>query len=564
MRPFSVVSNVSRSVCSWPAPRVGTRRPRAASLLALLLAVCGGLLLVSCGGGGEVARPAPFVVSVPGVGSPPPPGGGTPPPAPPLPPLWTEDAISLERTALYGSFPSDLVRHGRTLFAVDADQIEADGAQVRAFDIGGVQPVPSIDFADTTIRAEDLVDSLGRPVDLALPIGFGFYVNDIAVADDSLAFALVNAGGGDTLPTLSNLLVFDPVTGSVLQTINLAQRFTSAGLLLDSTGTPAPGNAFVQSGAEALAYVPGAQGNRLFVAMTNLIVGAPSYGAVKQRGTIQVFDVFPSTVDPVRPRQTPGLFTETLLTQGYNPVALHVHTLAASFPDPALDRLLVTLGGTTAYDASFKLVPVSDASVEVYDASSSIYEGRFLLGLAALAGTRPAIGRDAAGHLVGFFPSSVTGEIYLLRLDGIDRAVIDMDLLAVLRGPGSGLPVALVDAGGPGGNVTGCGLSPDGRSLVVSTFGDLFAYPNPKPGLLHVLALPPDVVTGSGFGPTFVPGTAIYGSTTGRTLGGLVLRPDASGRPDVFVLVGGSIDLATFLGDGPAAIGTLTTYGLIR
>ncbi len=556
MRPFSVVSNASLSVGSSLARRSGVRRPRAAAVLALLLAACGGV--------GEVARPAPFVVSMPGGGSTPPPGGGTPPPAPPAPPLWSQDAVSLKRTALYGSFPSDLVRRGRTLFAVDADQIEADGAQVRAFDIGGVQPVPSIDFADTTIRAEDLVDSLGRPVDLALPIGFGFYVNDIAVADDSLAFALVNAGGSDSLPTLSNLVVFDPTTGSVLQTLNLAQTFTSTALLLDSTGTPAPGNVFVQSGAEALAYVATAQGNRLFVAMTNLIVGAPSYGAVKQRGTIQVFDVLPSSVDPVRPRQATGLFTETLLTQGFNPVALHVHSLEASFPLPALDRLLVTLGGTTAYDASFRLVPVSDASVEVYDASSSIYEGRFVLGLAGLAGARPAIGRDAAGHLVGFFPSSVTGEIYLLRLDGLDSALIDVDLLAVLRGPGRGLAVALADAGGPGGNVTGCGLSPDGRSLVVSTFGDLFAYPSPKPGLLRVLALPPDVVTGSGFGPTFVPGTAVYGSTTGRTLGGLVLRPDASGRPDVFVLVGGSIDLSTYLGSGPAAIGTLTTYGLIR
>ena len=445
-----------------------------------------------------------------------------------------------------------------------ADQIAADGASVRAFDSGGALPTASPDFADTLIGVEHLVDSLGQPADLAAPIGFGFYVNDIAVADDTLAFALVNAGGSDSLPSLSNLVVFNPATGSVLQTLNLAQTFTNGGPLMDSAGGLAPGNAFVQAGAEALVYVATAQGNRLFVAMTNLLFGAPSYGAVKQRGTIQVFDVLPNSVDPVRQRTLTGLFTETWLTQDYNPVALHVHTLEPAFPHAGRDRLLVTLGGTTAFDASFRLVPVSDASVEVFDAASSTYEGRFRLGLAGLAGTRPAIGHDAAGHLLGFFPSSVTGEIYLLRLDGLDQALIDVDLLAVLRGPGRGLPVALADAGGPGGNVTGCGLSPDGRSLVVSTFGDLYAFPGPKPGLLRVLALPPDVVTGSGFGPTFVPGTAVYGSASGRTLGGLVLRPDPSGRPDVFVLVGGSIDPATFLGDGPASIGTLTTYGLIR
>ncbi|MFM8979514.1 MAG: hypothetical protein ACKOSS_03515, partial [Planctomycetia bacterium] len=489
----------------------------------------------------------------------------TPPPQPPALPAWDGSAFSLSRTALYGSFPSDMVRRGRTLFAVDADQVEAEGALVRASDIGGTRLEPSTLFADTRIRVEDLRDAQGQPASLAAPIGFGFYLNDLLVASDTLAFVLANAAGSDGGPVLSNLVAFNPSTGQVRQVVNLAWEIRTGAPWIDSSGQASGRSELRQSGAEALAFLPTGAGYRLVVAMTNLLVDAPSYGAIKQRGTLQVWDVVPDAAQPVRPRSAPaGWATETLLTNDYNPVALAVHQAPSTPGAPGPLRLLVTLGGTTAYDTQGLLVPVTEASVEVYDAGSLAYEGRFRMGLAGLAGTSPALGRDAAGHLLGFYPSSVTGEIYVLRLDGLDSPAVDAARLAVLRGPGNGLPVSLDRAGTPGGNVTGCELSPDGRSLVIATFGDLYAWPTAQPGLLSILALPEDVVTGAGFGPAFLPGTSTYATVPGRTLGRVVLRPDSTGRPDVFVLVGGAIDPFTYLGSGPASVGALTTFGLVR
>jgi hypothetical protein len=488
----------------------------------------------------------------------------TPPPAPPSTPVWDADAFDLERVTLFGSFPSDMARLGSTLFVVDADQIEAQGARVRALDIAGPGPVASTLYPDTAIRAEHLVDATGAPADLAQPIGFGFYVNDILLVDDRLGFALVNAGGSDSTPPLSNLVAFNPGTGEVLQTVNLAWEVTSLAPLLDSVGGTLPGNRLLQSGAEAMAYAETPAGPRLVVAMTNLLVNPPSFGGVKQRGTLQVYDVVPGAATPVRALPQAPNATLTLFTQDYNPVALHVLEVAAAPPQPPTARLLVTCGGATAFDGSFSIVATTDASIEVHDLTTLAYEGRFRLGLAGLAGTPPAVGRDGAGHLLGYYPSSVTGEVYVLRLDGLAVTPVDASKLAVLRGPGRGLPVAVERAGQPGGNLGGCALSPDGRALVVTAFGDLYAFPAPVPGTLRILALPHDVVTGSGFGSSFLPGTHTYATVQGRTLGGVLLRPDASGRPDVFVLVGGAIDPVSFLGAGPASVGTLTTFGLVR
>lgn len=536
-------------------------RPRsvAGALLASALVLVG-----ACGGGGPRPLAPPFTVEGGVAGS-----GGTPtpvltpPPAPPVTPRWTEDAALLGRIALLGSFPSDLVRFEDTVFTTDADAIEADGARVRAFDVTGGSLVPSTRFAGARIRAEDLVDGLGRPGDLLHPIGFGFFLNDLIVVHAHLAFVLANAGGSDSAPPLSDVVAFDPTTGVLLQVVNLAQPFAHGAPLLDSSATPAPGQTFVQSGAEALAYVPAAEGGLLYVAMTNLIFGAPSFGAVKHRGTLQVLDVHPFGGAPLAVRGAGSLFTETLLTTDYNPIALTPFLADVAPSGAATPRLLVTVGGTTAYDATFRLVPVTEASVEVYDAAARSFRGRFRLGLAGLAGTHPAIGRDAVGHRVGYFPSSVTGEVYLLRLDGLFPWEIDPAGLAVLRAPGNGIPVTAAQAGGPGGNVTGVGLSADGRTLAVSGFGDLYAFPAPIPGQLLLLSLPDDVVAGSGQGTAFVPGSARYGSAPGRTLGTLLVRGPGQVGPDVVVTVGGAIDPSTYLGTGPAGLATLETFGWI-
>ena len=525
----------------------------------LLLSV----LASACGGGGSFGLPPPFVIDAPVLGGGgPPPAGTTPPPAPPSAPLWEADAASLGRTAFFGSFPSDLVRFDDTYFTTDADQIEAGGARVLAFDARTSPLAPSARYATVVIQAGDLVDSAGQPASLASPIGFGFFLNDLIVVNERLGFVLVNAGGSDSTPALSNVIAFDPTTGALKQVVNLARTFQNGTPLPDSAGTPVP--SFVQSGAEALAFVATPAGALLVVAMSNLIVGPPSFGAVKHRGTLQVFDVSPFAGTPVGVRPAPGVVTQTLLTQDYNPIALSAFDADMSLTGIVTPRLLVTVGGTTAFDASFQLVPVTNASVEVYDADVLALRGTFRLGLAGLAGTHPALGRDAAGHHVGFFPSSVTGEVYLLLLDGIHPWEIDTSRLAVLRGPGNGIPITAAQAGGPGGNVTGVGLSPDGRTLAVSGFGDLFAFPAPNPGQLVLLALPDDVVTGSGFGVGFVPGSTRYATEPGRTLGSLLVRGPGEPGPDVTVLVGGTLDLTTFLGTGPASLGTLHTFGLVR
>ena len=184
--------------------------------------------------------------------------------------------------------------------------------------------------------------------------------------------------------------------------------------------------------------------------------------------------------------------------------------------------------------------------------------------MAGLAAARPAVGRDAAGHRVGFFPSAVTGEVYLLRLDGLDASPVDESRLAVLRGPLNGIGIRTDSAGAPGAHLTSVGLAPDGRTLVVAGFGDLFAWPDPVPGRLYLLGLPEDLVTGSGFGVDFVPGATLYGTTPGRTLGALALLPNAGSRPDVYVAVSSPIDTASYLATGPGSLGTLQTFGMFR
>jgi len=322
---------------------------------------------------------------------------------------------------------------------------------------------------------------------------------------------------------------------------------------VDSEGVDVPDAGFVQSGAEAMSYVPSAFGAaRIYVAMSNLVFGAPSYGTVKYPGTLQSFDVNPSATQPVTARPRGLLATETVVVQGYNPVALTL--LEAPLAPP---RLLVTVAGTTGYDAAYRLVPQTPASVEAYDGLGGTYLGRFELGLTGLAAARPALGEDRAGHRVGFFSSAVTGELYLLRLDGLFDNPINPDRVAVLRGPHNGIPIRTQDAGGPGGNITGALLLDGGRTLAVTGFGDLFASPSAEPGRLYLLALPHDVVTGSGFGGNFIPGATLHATTPGRALGAVVAADGVGGKPDLYVNVSGGIDTTTYWGVSPASVGAL-------
>jgi hypothetical protein len=535
-------------------------RPFAPALSSLgLLAAT---FLAACGTSSRDVPP-PFTAHFPDEGpgrppeTPPPP---TPEPEPTADPLWLPDAFPLGRTAFFGSFPSDVVRFGDHVFTADADAIEASGASVVPIDVSGPTPAASTRYATTTILASDLVDSLGAPGDASNPIGFGFYLNDVSVATDHLAFVAANAGGSDSVPTCSNVVAFDPTTGAIRQVVDLANPFTTGGPMYDSSGAPVPGVTFTQAGAEGVEFVPRGDGTGLlYVAMSNYVFGAPSYGAIKYPGTVQVFDVDPSQGTPVTPRAAAGLLvTQTLATAGYSPAAV------TRWTGPHGDeRVLVTVAGTSVPDAVGRLVPSTDASVEAYDGTSLQFLGTFLLGPAALSSIRPAVGHDVDQHAVAFFASSVNGEAYLLRLDGLGESPVDASRVAVLRGPKNGIPVSPASAGLPGGNVTGIALTETGKTLVVAGFGDLFAYPAPTPGRLLALSLPKDLVASSAFGQEFVPGTANLVTQPGRTLGALALGPPGA-TPEVYVAVGGAIDGTTFLGAGPASIGTLATFGAVR
>ena len=519
-------------------------------LTAFCLAACGG-----SGGGG--AGHTPFVIDPT---APPPADGGTqvPPPAPGDNVIWTPEAHAHLRIPAFGAFPSDLVRREDRLYAVDADQIDDGGAHVVTLQLGAARPTVDSTRPVTRFVVGDLLDSTGQAPSLSDPIGFGFFLNELEVVSDSLAFLCVGAGGSDSLRTLSNVLVFDPSTGVRMQTLNIANPFTAPHTLVDSTNNPVPNNAFVQAGPEALAYVStGPTTGHLYVAMSNLVVGAPSYGTVKYPGTVQRFDVDLSATPPVRPHDDgSGLVTQTLLTAAYNPVSLDV--LKAPTGSYFKPRLLVTCGGATGYDASFQLVPQTPSAVLVYDSGTASFLGQFNLGLTGLV-SRPALGTDGFGHHVGIFPSGTTGQAYLLHLDGLVSPTIDLAQLAILRGPTNGIPFD-PGAGTPAGNISGVALAPNGRTLVASTFGDFFTG---QPGRLLLLSLPFDLVSDSGFVASFTPGVTSFDAPDQRSLGQVALWPNNTEAPTCYVNVGGRLG-TTGLGEGPASVGALDTGELIR
>jgi len=516
----------------------------------------------ACGGAGPRPPGTPFIATFPNEG---PGGGGQPPivlPPPSLPrdPVWVEDAVPFSRIALFGSFPSDVVAYDGTVFTTDADAVEVEGAAVTPIDVTGAGPVPSQRYAPLTVAARDLVDSNGLPGNANAPIGFGFYLNDLSIVAPTLGFVLVNAGGSDSAPTCSNLLVFDPEHGTLTQVVDLANPVgPGGGPYLDSTGTAVPNNTFTQAGAEGLEFVPTGTGRgRLYVAMSNLVFGAPSYGAVKYPGTVQVFDVDVASPTPVSVRGGGAFVTQTFVTRGYNPVA--ISRVGVAF---APDRLLVTVAGTTGYDASFALVPKTASSVEAYDSATMAFLGTFDLGLVGLSACRPALGTDVVGHSLAYFASSVRGEVYALRIDGLTSYDVNPTRVAVLRGLHNAIPIDPAEAGGPGGNVAGLALSSDGATLVATGFGDLFAFPA-KPGRIYAISLPSDVVAASAFGVELVAGTRNLVSTSGRTLGPVVLVASEGGGPEMYVTVSGTLDLATGFGSSAASLGSLQTFGAIR
>ena len=520
-----------------------------------LLSLAALLGLAACGGSSSVPAPSVEPDPVPENEADPRPDPHLPPPAPPQTPLWDADAYAHGRVALFGSFPSALVRHADTLFTSDADAIEAAGAFIVPLDVTGPAPTVSSGFATTHVQVSQLVDSMGNGASIANPIGFGFFLGEMVIVHDQLGFVLANAGFSNSPVLVANVLAFNPTTGQVLQAFDIANTYNSPVTLTDSAGAPV--DAFVQSNGEGLSYVPiDAENGLLCVAMANIsVVG---FNTSWLPGTVQVFDVSLTAAQPLSNRPELGQTTRTLVTSRFNPVDVQVVMPSGT---PVQPRLVVTVAGTTGFGPN-GITATSDAAVEVFDAASGAGEGLFSIGQVGLL-ARPALGQDAEGNHVGFFPSAVTGEVYLLLLSGLYTEAVDFDELRILRGIGNGIPITAAQSGQPGGNIAGVALSPDGRTLAVAGFGNVFAVPA-QPGRLFLLSLPENLVTGAQFGANFIPGSTEFGTVPGRTMGAVVMVPTGGARPDVYVNVAGAVNPADGLGSGPASVGSLMTFGLVK
>ena len=102
--------------------------------------------------------------------------------------------------------PEDVIQRSLACFVSrsDAGAIAASVASTVPFALGGPTPGPSATYAPVHIRAIDLIDRAGNSGDAASPIGFGYFLNDLSIANDHTGFVLASAGGSDSSPTCSN------------------------------------------------------------------------------------------------------------------------------------------------------------------------------------------------------------------------------------------------------------------------------------------------------------------------------------------------------------------------
>ena len=382
---------------------------------------------------------------------------------------------------------------------------------------------------------------------------FGAFTGDIEVAENRYAFVTVGAGnsrsvsGSDPL-SLSNVVLIDTVTGTVLQTINLGWSANVDGNL--NVGPPFTG--LPQSLPSQVAYVPNSSfpgTGRLYVAMSN---GAGDSNGLSAwfPGTVQIWQVDFSRANPITPDvsgRDPFHPTRLFVSEHFNPVGLTIYRAPLG-----VDYLLLTNAGASRFDANFNAIPEGDAFLEVLDLTTRQWRPNLTMNLGAIlpATQKLAIGRDATGRPFAMLSSQTLSAAFVIDLEGLDQGPARADQLGLLHA---------VDLAAGGSTTIGSGfhpsigLSPTSRTAVVSTF-----FP-PK---LYVLDLPDDIGENA-IGVDIPPfDNANLTATGSGGLGALVVPND--NISDVYFLVNGTFDSTTFLPKDPAYIGTLTTRDGLR
>ena len=466
---------------------------------------------------------------------PPPQGGGNPGPGNPNPgggpaPATFDDShIDLGKP---GAFPSDLIRAG------DGTLLTVDDATIPANVVGYRGTTRSL---SVPITAADLIDMDGtRPASAPTLFGpglFGAFTGDLELAFERWLLVTVGAGNSLSPVRLANLVVIDTQAARVVQTINL-------GWTLDAPGKLSSGGNYAkipQSLPVMCKFVParnGTQTGRVYVALSN---GAGSNVGLNSfySGTVQSWradftQVVPLFADVTGTPATAQ--TVTYLSEYYNPVALTRYTALSG-----VSFLLLTGAGASLFDASGIAHATTDAVLEVLDLDTRQWRPEWEMNLGQIlpAPHALAVGVDLAGNHFGMLASQTFAAAYVVDLTGLESNPVNVGDLGLRRTIELATNAATVGSGFQ----PGIGLSPSGRSAVVSSF---------TTSSLTVIDIPGDVLFQE-FTLNPPPFDGDLSATQSLGLAALVVGDD------VHVIVNG--DFVNFPSNRAARIGVLDTGG---
>jgi hypothetical protein len=283
---------------------------------------------------------------------------------------------------------------------------------------------------------------------------------------------------------------------------------------------------------------------RLYVACSN---GAGDSNGLSRwyHGTVQVWRVNFGAAQPLSADLTataPTDHTRTFVSRHYNPVGL-THFVSAV----PVDYLILSDAGASRFDENYVAHPESNAVLEFLDLAAEQWRADYEIDLGRIlpASQKIALGRDELGRPFGAVASQTFGAAYVVDLSGLDSNPVATAELRRLR------TIDLV----PGGSQTpgsgfhpGIGLTPSGRTLVVSTFA---------PARLHVVGLPGDIEFGA---IALNPAPFDTADLTAELSGGMgALVVPRNNNREVYVLTNGTFDFGTYLPKDPAYVATLAT-----
>lgn len=406
------------------------------------------------------------------------------------------DTLVVVTTSAFGlqsSFPTDLVI---------ADQ-------------AGIRDVAFV-FDGTTVQAVRCgAGQLSAPSGIS---GYGIqtssvFGDDLEIIDAARGACVLNNGNAGGTPT-SVLEVFNPTTGSNLQTLNLARSYTFSGSPQDTQGNTV--TSITQGDCSGVCFVPtgGTQG-KLYVSMSNVQQSSPTFELLP--GTVQVFSVDWSNGTPVS-----TTVTATLPTTHYNP------THVTPFVDPASGRryVLVTMSGKYQFGGTINTV----SSIDVIDTTSDTIVTNIPLGLAAASfhaiALRQAWNASASTlETFGLLGAALNGDLYQVNLTQVHALNVGGTLptsytAGVVNDASTPLAVA-----GAGDYIVDVKAAAGGRWVFASSFNT---------GEIRVCDF-------GGATPSLnvAPGPFLVGNPTNFvSVGWMALRPGNFEGPELFALTG--------------------------